>query len=85
MDHKTSQVEAVVMSVNGQGRKRYVVSKITLNPSPKSALPAETIVTFTLSEYGGDHVPRPGQIVLLCDIEKFSKGWRARSAKPIRA
>lgn len=82
---KTSPVEAVVMSVNGLGRNKYVVSKITSVLPPKSALPTEATVTFSISEYEGDHVPRPGQIVLLSDIEKFAKGWRARSVKPVRA
>jgi hypothetical protein len=42
-------------------------------------------VTFSLSEWSGEHKPKPGQLVLLGDIERFTKGWRARQAIPVRA
>ncbi|MDE2188633.1 MAG: hypothetical protein KGJ35_02815 [Patescibacteria group bacterium] len=86
MDHKTSAVlEAVVTSVDGRKGREYVVARLTTSLPRPANLPAEATVTFSLSEWSGEHPPKNGQLVILEDIEKFAKGWRARSAKPIRA
>jgi len=79
-----SKVEAVVKSVEGRGTKEYVVTQITTVPKG-SRLGTDTTVTFSMSEYKGKHAPKKGQVVLLADIEWFAKGWRARSAEPVRA
>lgn len=76
-------IEGVVTSVNGVGRKKYVVTRITTSSEPK--LPVDTTVTFSMSEYEGDHEPKNGQLVHLYDVVKFTKGWRARLVTPICA
>ena len=85
MDHKSSLLEAVVTLVDGRKGREYVVTKLQSSPPLKSDLPSEATVTFSLSVWESKHAPEAGQLVLLGDIEKFAKGWRARTAKPIRA
>jgi hypothetical protein len=85
MRHKTSFIEAVVTSVEGNQGRRYAVTRLKDSPSPDSILSKSATVTFSLSEWKSERDPVPGQLVFLGDIEQFSKGWRARSAKPVRA
>ncbi|MBU6427300.1 hypothetical protein KGQ27_03670 [Patescibacteria group bacterium] len=82
---KAPTMEAVVTSVTGRKGNEYVVTKLTPSSPRLASLPAEATVTFSLSEWDGKHAPRPGQLVCLADIERFTKGWRARSASPVRA
>ncbi len=84
MEQKTSLVEAVVTSVIGGGERAYAVTRLKA-PFSESGLPVNTTVTFSISAYQDDHAPSKGQMVYLMGIEKFAKGWRARSAQPIRA
>jgi hypothetical protein len=85
MDAKSATLKAVVTSVEGPKGREYVVCKLTSTPPPKSQLPKEATVTFSLSEWSSEHAPKRRQFVLLGDIEEFQKGWRARSAEPVRA
>ncbi len=82
---EASLLEAVVTSVDGRKGREYVVTKLTSSSPRPSNLPVGATVTFSLSEWESKHAPKPGQLVNLWDIEKFSKGWRARLAKPVRA
>lgn len=85
MDHKTA-VRAVVTSIDRRRKgKEYAITKLAKSSSRPSGLSADETVTFSLSEWKGSHVPVSGQIVELYDMEKFTKGWRARLAKPVRA
>ncbi len=85
MDSLASMLEAVVTSVDSRRGREYVVTRLTRSSSRPSNLPTEATVTFSLSEWEGNHAPKPGQLVNLWDIEKFAKGWRARLARPVRA
>jgi len=85
MDHQASFLEAVVTSVDDRKGKKYAVTKVTPSSPRPTSIPAEATVTFSLSEWNGEHAPKPGQLVHLEDVEKFAKGWRARLAKPVRA
>jgi hypothetical protein len=85
MDHEASFMEAVVTSVDGRQGKEFVMTKLTRSSSRTTKLPLEAAVTFSLSEWQSKHPPKKGQLVLLGDIEKFEKGWRARLARPVRA
>ena len=76
-----NEVEAVVSAIKGVGDNRYVVAY----PSQDGKLvPSGTTITFSMSEWKDRFEPRRGQVVLLGDVEKFAKGWRARRARPIR-
>ena len=80
-DGTEEEVEAVVSAIKGEEGNRFAVAY----PTQDSALISKkTTITFSLSEWKGNREPRRGQIVLLADIEKFAKGWRARRARPIR-
>lgn len=46
-------------------------------------LEGETI-TFSLSDWEGDFLPRKGQIVILEVVQEFERGWRALRARPVR-
>ena len=41
-------------------------------------------ITFEIKDWQGDHAPEINQWVVLSDIEKFSHGWRARRARPVK-
>lgn len=73
------EVEAVVSSVNGKGDSRFAVTY----PSDTSLFPQGTTITFSLEEWEGDLLPKKGQVVILVNLERFVKGWRARSARPV--
>lgn len=84
MPHQQSppvdDIEATVGNVLGEGSGRYAVTY----PNEADFLPKGATITFSLSEWEGSHEPRPGQVVVLSEIEKFHRGWRARRARPIR-
>jgi len=82
---KNKQFQAVVTDLKGTGEKSYVVTRLHTTPSPGSLLDSNSVVTFSLSVWQGDSRPKRGQVVLLDDVEKFARGWRAQSASPIRA
>jgi hypothetical protein len=42
-------------------------------------------VTFSLTLWQGERLPVKNQIVVLDDVELFSKGWRAQKALPVSA
>lgn len=85
MGNSTSREAVVTMVIKKNPKKPYVVCKTTDEPIHPSKLPKGEAVTFSLSAYQGDHEPKQGQLVSLGDIEKFSQGWRAQTATPIRA
>ena len=85
MDYKASFIEAVVTSVEGRRGREYVVTKLTPSSSRPTNISQGATVTFSMSAWKGDHEPKHGQLVRLGDIEKFSRGWRARLAEPVRA
>ena len=75
------EVEAVVSAVKGTEGNRFAVAY----PSRDGQfVPSGTTITFSLSEWEGEREPRRGQVVLLGDVEKFAKGWRARRARPVQ-
>lgn len=78
-------IEAVITSVRGQGVDMYFFTKVT-SSIPDSKVQIDTIVTFSISAYqDAKHKPQFGQLVILEDIVRFEKGWRARSVRPIHA
>lgn len=79
--NEAEEVEAVVSAVKGEGNDRFAVAYPTHD---SSLISAGTTITFSLSEWEGGHEPRRGQVVILTEVEKFAKGWRARRARPIR-
>ncbi len=85
MENEIPSIEAVVISVEGRKGNEYVITKLTTSASRPASIPTSATVTFSLSEWSGEHKPKSGQLVLLGDIEKFTKGWRARQAMPVRA
>lgn len=78
-------LQAVVTSIEGNGKRKYAVTRLRESPPTDSKLLKSSTVTFSLSEWKGEQEPVNGQLVLLADIVKFVKGWRARSAGPMRA
>lgn len=71
-------LQAVVKSVFTE--KRYVLCKL-LQPRPGSKS-RDNEVTFNLSNWTGESVPRKGQIALLSGVERYENGWRASKASP---
>ena len=72
---KTS-IEAIV---DGVFEEREYAVAYSSDPDESS----KTSITFSLDVWQGDYPPKKGQVVLLTGVEKFKKGWRARSARPI--
>lgn len=79
--NEPEEVEAVVGAVKGEGDDRFAVAYPTQN---NPLIPKRTVITFSLSEWESKREPRCGQLVLLAEIERFAKGWRARRARPVR-
>lgn len=77
---KNGTVEGSVTAVEGRGARRFAVVSVT---DEKLRQELNSTVTFSLTVWQGKHEPQAGQLVQLHDIEKFAKGWRARSAQPI--
>lgn len=71
----TEEIEATVSSV----LRDYAVTY----PKDASLLPEGENITFSLSHWQDDPKPVKGQVVLLSGIVRFSKGWRASSARPM--
>ena len=76
-----NELQGSVMAVKGNGSRRYAIVNLT-DPHWRTML--QSTVTFSLSTWQGKHDPEPDQLVILSDIEKFVKGWRARCARPIK-
>jgi hypothetical protein len=76
---EAEEVEAVVSGVKGRKGNRYAVTF----PSDKTLFEKGATVTFSLSQWKGEGDPQDGQLVKLSQIVRFSKGWRANSARPI--
>ena len=74
------EVEAVVSDIRGPKSSRFAVTY----PSDDTLLSKGATITFSLSKWGGDGLPEKGQVVILTDVTKFAKGWRAGSARPVR-
>jgi ASC-1-like (ASCH) protein len=73
------EIEAVVDSVLGRGRKRFVV---TYPKRQIKGLKKGDSITFSMAVWEGSKQPLRGQVVILSDVQEFEKGWRARSARP---
>lgn len=78
-------VRAVVEKVCGTGSRRYAVTR----PQDYSAIPnvpKDGTVTFSVSPdiWQGKINPNVGQVVLLQDLQEYSRGWRALKARPSR-
>jgi len=67
------------MALKGTGDKRYV---ITTPDEEVDGLDKRSTITFSFDDWEGSKEPLPNQTVLLSDIVRFKKGWRARTAKP---
>lgn len=76
----THEIEASVMAIYGKEDNRFAV---TYPLQPVNGFSTTTSITFSLNVWKGDIVPIKGQIVLLSNVQKFVKGWRARTARPI--
>lgn len=73
-------IRAIVSNVLGHGRDRYAVT----HPEKElSSLSKGETITFSLMDWDGSKEPLKGQIVVLSEIEKFARGWRARQARPV--
>lgn len=77
----STQVKAVILRIENikGGVTRFAVTR----PADTALFQEGSTVTFTLSAWDGKHEPLKGQVVMLSDIEKFERGWRARKAVPI--
>ncbi len=73
------EVEAIVNSIEGKGSRRFVV----VYPTNTLLLPPGDTITFSLSIWEGRDDPRKDQMVMLANVAKFAKGWRAQKARPI--
>lgn len=77
-------VRAVVGSVESKGRTEFVVAYLEKGKNLSEIGPDES-VTFSMSCWHGTTPPQNGQVVELSNIQKFAKGWRALSARPVMA
>ena len=77
---ENEEVEAVVSDIKGPKSNRFAVTY----PSDSALLPQGATITFSLSEWKGGGLPKKGQVVILTEVEKFAKGWRAQGARPVR-
>ena len=75
-------ITAIVSAVYG-GHKDGGAFVVTL-PQRNTPLPfsQKTSITFSLTDWQGDHQPRRGEMVILSVLQKFAKGWRALQAQP---
>jgi len=80
MLEKQEGTQAVVGKVE-LGKDEFVVAYTHEN----GALPKGTCVTFSIKDWMDEDPPLKGQIVLLVNIQKFIKGWRARKAYAVKA
>ena len=74
-----TEIEATVGEVAGKGRYRFVVTY----PTNASLIAKDEAITFSMSAWSGDFEPVKGQIVMLSNVERFVKGWRAKNARPV--
>lgn len=81
--HKDSSIQAVVQSLEGKGKRRYVVTRPVEDLDEEMGEKDGTI-TFSISAWKGRREPWKKQIVLLSGVQKFQEGWRAERATPIR-
>ena len=81
-EQREDEIEASVMDICGEGKNRFAVTYPT---RPANGFLTTTSITLSFSEWRGDMEPLKGQIVLLSNIQRFVKGWRARVARPIVA
>jgi hypothetical protein len=76
-DQSPGDIRAMVGIIRGDGAARFAVTY------PQDAKGQQKDITFSLSDWDGDHEPRKGQMVVLSEIQLFAKGWRALKARPI--
>lgn len=75
-----SKIEAIVGSVLGSGSRRFAV---TYPRAAQSGVTENTSITFSLADWNGIGEPRKGQVVILEEVQRFARGWRALRARPI--
>jgi len=80
---KEGGIRAVIDSICGSGKKRYAVTRLR-DPSKIKNLKRGESITFSLQAWQGRAEPQPGQVVILHEVQEFSRGWRAASAEPVR-
>lgn len=62
-------------------KRPYAVAR----PVSRSGRRSRTSITFSLDLWKGRTPPEVGQVVVLGDIVKHRRGWRARVARPVIA
>lgn len=75
-DPSCADIRAFVARVE----EKYVV---TYPLRPCGDLTTKDSVTFSLSEWRGEHKPQVGQVVVLFDTSLWRRGWRANGARPV--
>ncbi|MGE5298110.1 MAG: hypothetical protein ACM3KM_03030 [Acidobacteriaceae bacterium] len=76
-----SEAEVVIGEICRERKPPYVVAYTTSNGD----FPKGTSITFALTYWAGKMDPIKGQVVVVSNIQKFAKGWRAFGARPVMA
>ncbi len=77
-EERDSLLEATVGEIRSSSNGRYAVTFTKID----GVLPKGTAVTFSIEYWKGSADVRKGQVVLLGNLQKFAKGWRAFEARP---
>lgn len=76
------EVEAKVHKVISEEAVQYFVAFPISDHS--HGVSTSTSITCSLVNWHGNSLPIKNQMVLLGEVQKFSNGWRARTARPIQ-
>ena len=81
----TDQIEAIVGKICSFGKGSFAVCyQCATGEGGSHPLPLEESITFSLESWSQhDCPPEVGQVVLLGDVRKFARGWRAKLARPV--
>ncbi len=81
----TGQIEAIVGKICSSEKGSFAVChQCGTGEGGSYPLPLEESITFSLESWSQhDCPPEVGQVVLLGDVRKFARGWRAKLARPV--
>ena len=81
----TDQIEAIVGKICSFGKGSFAVFyQCATGEGGSHPLPLEESITFSLESWSQRECPpEVGQVVILGEVRKFARGWRAKLARPV--